>query len=172
MILLIDNYDSFTFNLVQRFGEIDPSLHIEVVRNDQITAQAAEDRAQDRRRRRRRHDCGKQARGVRVYSRRRHYATTAWWNHTAVPQRTPKPTGVHAIPTHTARVDGREWQPQGDVHAAQRRRRPDGPIRHAAGGTSVRSTCRTLDDSTSYSYHVRLTPATRVPNTNVHATRE
>ena len=43
MILLIDNYDSFTFNLVQRFGEIDPSLHIEVVRNDQITAQAAED---------------------------------------------------------------------------------------------------------------------------------
>ena len=41
MILLIDNYDSFTFNLVQRFGEIDPSLHIEVVRNDRITPEAA-----------------------------------------------------------------------------------------------------------------------------------
>src|SRR5262249_25024916 len=37
MILLIDNYDSFTYNLVQRFGEIDPSLPMEVVRNDQIT---------------------------------------------------------------------------------------------------------------------------------------
>ena len=37
MILLIDNYDSFTYNLVQRLGEIDPTLEIEVVRNDQIT---------------------------------------------------------------------------------------------------------------------------------------
>jgi anthranilate synthase/aminodeoxychorismate synthase-like glutamine amidotransferase len=37
MILLIDNYDSFTYNLVQRLGEIDPSLEIEVHRNDQIT---------------------------------------------------------------------------------------------------------------------------------------
>src|SRR5205814_841296 len=37
MILLIDNYDSFTYNLVQRFGEIDPSLAIRVVRNDRIT---------------------------------------------------------------------------------------------------------------------------------------
>jgi anthranilate synthase/aminodeoxychorismate synthase-like glutamine amidotransferase len=37
MILLIDNYDSFTYNLVQRFGEIDPSLEIRVVRNDRIT---------------------------------------------------------------------------------------------------------------------------------------
>ena len=36
MILLIDNYDSFTYNLVQRFGEIDPLLQIEVHRNDQI----------------------------------------------------------------------------------------------------------------------------------------
>lgn len=42
MILLIDNYDSFTWNLVQRLGEIDPSLRIGtdlvVVRNDEIAA--------------------------------------------------------------------------------------------------------------------------------------
>lgn len=37
MILLIDNYDSFTYNLVQRLGEIDPGLSIEVHRNDKIT---------------------------------------------------------------------------------------------------------------------------------------
>lgn len=40
MILLIDNYDSFTYNLVQRLGEIDPSLQLEVHRNDQITLDA------------------------------------------------------------------------------------------------------------------------------------
>ena len=37
MILIIDNYDSFTYNLVQRLGEIDASLDIQVVRNDQTT---------------------------------------------------------------------------------------------------------------------------------------
>ena len=37
MIFVLDNYDSFTYNLVQRFGEIDKSLKIEVARNDQIT---------------------------------------------------------------------------------------------------------------------------------------
>ena len=41
-LLLIDNYDSFTFNLVQRIGEIDPHLPIDVVRNDQITPQGAD----------------------------------------------------------------------------------------------------------------------------------
>ncbi|MCS7046666.1 MAG: aminodeoxychorismate/anthranilate synthase component II [Gemmataceae bacterium] len=36
-ILIIDNYDSFTYNLVQRLGEIDPRLELCVERNDQIT---------------------------------------------------------------------------------------------------------------------------------------
>jgi len=34
VILLIDNYDSFTYNLVQRLGEIDPTIEMKVVRND------------------------------------------------------------------------------------------------------------------------------------------
>ncbi len=37
MILVLDNYDSFTYNLVQRLGEIDPSVDIRVIRNDKIT---------------------------------------------------------------------------------------------------------------------------------------
>ena len=37
MIFVLDNYDSFTYNLVQRLGEIDPGLEIQVYRNDQIT---------------------------------------------------------------------------------------------------------------------------------------
>jgi anthranilate synthase/aminodeoxychorismate synthase-like glutamine amidotransferase len=37
MIVLIDNYDSFTYNLVQRLGEIDPALDLRVFRNDQIS---------------------------------------------------------------------------------------------------------------------------------------
>lgn len=45
MILLIDNYDSFTWNLVQRLGELDPTLEpdrdLVVVRNDRITPEAA-----------------------------------------------------------------------------------------------------------------------------------
>ncbi|MEM6654707.1 MAG: aminodeoxychorismate/anthranilate synthase component II [Planctomycetota bacterium] len=39
MILILDNYDSFTYNLVQRLGEIDRSLDIQVVRNDQETVE-------------------------------------------------------------------------------------------------------------------------------------
>ncbi len=35
MILVIDNYDSFTYNLVQQMGEMGADLHI--VRNDKIT---------------------------------------------------------------------------------------------------------------------------------------
>ncbi|MFM8731677.1 MAG: glutamine amidotransferase-related protein, partial [Phycisphaerales bacterium] len=42
MLLLVDNYDSFTWNLVQRFAEIDPSLAVEVVRNDAIDVARAE----------------------------------------------------------------------------------------------------------------------------------
>ena len=38
MILLIDNYDSFTYNLVQRLGELDPGIDLQVYRNDKITA--------------------------------------------------------------------------------------------------------------------------------------
>ena len=37
MILIVDNYDSFTYNLVQRLGEIDSSLNIAVFRNDEIS---------------------------------------------------------------------------------------------------------------------------------------
>jgi anthranilate synthase/aminodeoxychorismate synthase-like glutamine amidotransferase len=44
MILLIDNYDSFTYNLVQRLGEIDPTLELEVYRNDKITVEEIEAR--------------------------------------------------------------------------------------------------------------------------------
>ena len=48
MIFVLDNYDSFTYNLVQRFGEIDKSLKIEVARNDQITIEQIEQLQPDR----------------------------------------------------------------------------------------------------------------------------
>ena len=35
MLLVIDNYDSFTYNLVQYFGELKADLHVR--RNDQVT---------------------------------------------------------------------------------------------------------------------------------------
>ena len=37
VIVLIDNYDSFTYNLVQRLGEIDPAVDLRVFRNDEVT---------------------------------------------------------------------------------------------------------------------------------------
>ena len=37
MLFILDNYDSFTYNLVQRFGEIDSRLDVQVARNNQIT---------------------------------------------------------------------------------------------------------------------------------------
>ena len=42
MILLVDNYDSFTYNLVQRIGELDPNIELHVVRNDKINVDEAE----------------------------------------------------------------------------------------------------------------------------------
>jgi anthranilate synthase/aminodeoxychorismate synthase-like glutamine amidotransferase len=40
-VLLIDNYDSFTYNLVQRVGELDPRIEILVHRNDALTVEQA-----------------------------------------------------------------------------------------------------------------------------------
>lgn len=37
MIFILDNYDSFTYNLVQRLGEIDAGIDVRVLRNDQTT---------------------------------------------------------------------------------------------------------------------------------------
>ena len=40
MVFVLDNYDSFTYNLVQYLGEL--GAKIEVRRNDQITVQEVE----------------------------------------------------------------------------------------------------------------------------------
>jgi anthranilate synthase component II len=45
-LLMIDNYDSFTYNIVQYFGEL--GAEVEVFRNDEITVQGIAQRAPDR----------------------------------------------------------------------------------------------------------------------------
>ena len=45
-LLMIDNYDSFTFNIVQYFGEL--GAEVEVFRNDEITVEGIAARAPDR----------------------------------------------------------------------------------------------------------------------------
>ena len=42
MLLMIDNYDSFTFNIVQYFGEL--GAEVEVFRNDEITVDGVAER--------------------------------------------------------------------------------------------------------------------------------
>lgn len=46
MILVVDNYDSFTYNLVQYLGELGATL--EVLRNDEVTAQRVEEISPER----------------------------------------------------------------------------------------------------------------------------
>lgn len=48
MILVLDNYDSFTYNLVQRLGEIDHTIEISVVRNDKISVEEIKEMSPDR----------------------------------------------------------------------------------------------------------------------------
>ncbi|MCZ4314536.1 aminodeoxychorismate/anthranilate synthase component II [Comamonadaceae bacterium G21597-S1] len=45
-LLMIDNYDSFTYNIVQYFGEL--GAQVEVFRNDEITLEGIAERAPDR----------------------------------------------------------------------------------------------------------------------------
>jgi anthranilate synthase/aminodeoxychorismate synthase-like glutamine amidotransferase len=42
MIVLVDNYDSFTYNLVQRLGELDAGIDLRVFRNDKVTVDEIE----------------------------------------------------------------------------------------------------------------------------------
>jgi anthranilate synthase/aminodeoxychorismate synthase-like glutamine amidotransferase len=48
VVLIIDNYDSFTYNLVQRLGELDPDLEVRVFRNDAVTLDQIEAMAPER----------------------------------------------------------------------------------------------------------------------------
>ena len=41
MILVVDNYDSFTYNLVHYLQDVSPDVEVEVVRNDALTASEA-----------------------------------------------------------------------------------------------------------------------------------
>ncbi|MEY2757486.1 MAG: anthranilate synthase component [Pseudomonadota bacterium] len=40
-VLLVDNYDSFTYNLVHYLQDVSPDVHVEVVRNDALTGKEA-----------------------------------------------------------------------------------------------------------------------------------
>ena len=46
MLLMIDNYDSFTYNIVQYFGELGEDVR--VFRNDEITLDAIAELSPDR----------------------------------------------------------------------------------------------------------------------------
>ncbi|KTT28263.1 MULTISPECIES: anthranilate synthase component II [Pseudomonas] len=46
MLLMLDNYDSFTYNLVQYLGEL--GAEVKVVRNDEVPVEALEDLAPER----------------------------------------------------------------------------------------------------------------------------
>ncbi|QEF99947.1 Anthranilate synthase component 2 [Stieleria maiorica] len=48
MVIVIDNYDSFTYNLVQRLGEIDQTTQLRVFRNDEISIDEMESLSPDR----------------------------------------------------------------------------------------------------------------------------
>ena len=48
MVVVIDNYDSFTYNLVQRLGEIDPAIEIRVFRNDELSVPQIDSLSPDR----------------------------------------------------------------------------------------------------------------------------
>ncbi|PAY17763.1 anthranilate/aminodeoxychorismate synthase component II [Rhodopirellula sp. SM50] len=48
MVIVIDNYDSFTYNLVQRLGEIDPTTKLRVFRNDEVSVDEMESLSPDR----------------------------------------------------------------------------------------------------------------------------
>ena len=45
-LLMVDNYDSFTYNIVQYFGEL--GAEVDVYRNDEITLEGIAERAPDR----------------------------------------------------------------------------------------------------------------------------
>ena len=46
MLLMLDNYDSFTYNLVQYLGEL--GAEVKVVRNDEVPVEAIEELAPER----------------------------------------------------------------------------------------------------------------------------
>jgi anthranilate synthase component 2 len=45
-VVMVDNYDSFTYNLVQYFGEL--GANVKVVRNDQVTVEDIEKLSPDK----------------------------------------------------------------------------------------------------------------------------